>query len=245
MKMRTLLFGLLVVVLGLAPAKAQTGGPDYKAALRAYVKKMAAYSTPPKSGHYYLHLGIETEYNPALGKPATQVEVKMQLADGKVFCESGYVAAYIDREDAFTVVHPQKAIYRSKGGKTALALQNTQSVAVLQDSLLRTSRVIGSRNVTVGGKSVQEITVEPRESVRKATKISTIRFYYDPVAEQLARVVNTYAAGHQVQRETITYHAIDFGNKRNLDRTALDRVMGGNGKLLPAYKNYTLIDNRQ
>lgn len=244
--MKNLFFGLGALVLGLAPLRAQTGGEQYKEALREYVKKMAAYGNPPKAGQsYYLHMGIETEYRPAAHKPATSVEVKMQVADGKVYCESGYVSAYIDREDAFTVVHPQRTIYRSKGGNNALALQNTRAVAVLQDSLLRTSRVLGCRRTVELGKDVQEITLEPRESVRKATRISTIRFYYDPAAAQVVRVVNAYLPEHPVRQETVTYHAIDFGSKRDMSRSARARVMTGNGKLLPAYKNYTLIDNRQ
>jgi len=234
----------MIILLLAAWAFAGSSGADpCKDLLAEYVETMHAASRLESSdAGFALSLRVETIGNDP--ERSSEVRVRMRARGSRVAYESEFVSLLQGGTDVFTVVHPQRTIYRSSSTVPEAARTNTARAATLQDSLLRHATVTQCRDVRRGERPMKEIVMKPGRAVRQGEGIATVTYYYDLDREQLEWVVMTYRAGHELRRKTLHYEELEFSPEITVGGHVAERFLTSEGKLRAEFTGYELVDNR-
>ena len=155
------------------------------------------------------------------------------------------MSGYQDEKDAFMVVHPNKSIIWSKGGKRPDASVLRDQAGRFQDTLVEMSVLKSCELVTWNGRSVKKIVLEPIKKIKEYTKIVRMEYLLDPEKQQLLQVDMFYQGGEEFISKTITYTTIDWNAKTDMSLGVYYRIFNTNNRLHKRYSTYTLVDNRK
>lgn len=238
---------LLPILLLLAVLQPETvKSQDCKKILLDYIRESKAlYAKPDSVKVYFIEMTSEVVFSPETGKQSTSANTKMYFQGDKLYYQSPYISMYMDKENTFTVIHPQQTIVWNKGKIEADKIKEMTAGAV-QDSLFKYSTVASCKEVKdASGKLRKEITLIPYKSSKLLSTVQSVVYYYDQKEDRLQRSEIYYKGRSAKLRESTTYKTIDYDyKKKNLFATALSEVLDSKGKLLPAWKGYELIDQR-
>lgn len=243
------LFGLAALLLtGFVPLESKLSSGDCIEELRAVVAKMAKLTVPEGDKAYYMHLTIIKQM--AQGSkdpntnPDTNQEVELVISATQLHYTTKTVSVYKDQNDVFTIIHPLKQVIRSKGTAMNYSEQGVAGVSNAQLKMIEHCSVQRCVKVNKGGSTLQELTLLADASFQKEAKVSTMRFLYDAQSNDLKEIETIYLKGHAMEREQLTIHNSNFNYQGILPKSIKTKLLNSKGELLPAYKGYSLIDQR-
>ena len=190
-------------------------------------------------------MSTEVVFAPWSGKKSTSSDTKMYFQGDKMYYQSSYISMYMDKENTFTVIHPQQTIVWNKGKIKADKIREMTANAV-QDTLFKYSTVASCKETKdPSGRVFKELTLIPYKSSKILSTVQSVVYYYDVKEDRLYRSEIYYKGKSPKLRESTTYKIIDYNYKRkSMPVTAISEVFDSKGKLLAIWQGYELIDQR-
>ena len=216
---------------------------ECKNLIRDYLQRMYSYSKPDQKKIYFLEMTTDTFYKPEAETQDTHVEIKMTIAGAKMEYESNVMSYYMDEKNTFVIMHPQKVVVLSDGGVKNRTNKYANIVAV-EDTLLKHSTITSCVNVNSDGKTLKQIFLTTDKIFRTATSIAKVEYLYDLGEERVVKSTMRYAEKSPKKEDVILYKKVDYDYNISPFKNASEKVLTTNGSLLPKFKTYQLIDNR-
>ncbi len=241
---RLFIFSALVLMGIIHPENGK--GQDCKKILLDYIQKSKTYYAKPDSVKVYcIEMITEVVFTAESGNKSTSNDTKMYFQGDKMFYQSGYVSMYMDKENTFTIIHPQRTIVWNKGNMKADKIREMTANAV-QDTLFKYSTVASCKDSKdPSGKTLKEIILTPYKSSKILSTVQSVVYYYDMKEDRLYRSEIYYKGKSQKLRESTTYKMVDYNyKKKSLQASAMSEVFDSKGRLLTIWKGYELLDQR-
>lgn len=219
---------------------------DCKKLLVDYNQKMIESMVEQSSDHT-LFMDIEFTSVPYThNQEATSDRGLIYAKKGKMIWDSPNYLLMTDEKDAIVILPKLRTIYLSNGfAEGAPELRATSSIG-LQDSLLKYSKVSTCKDMVWEGKPIKYIEVQltGNYNVTKS-KIEKVSYWYGLKENRLLKVYVSYDKDAQLNDLQVQYHSLDMKcTKITLKQGVHKKVFSSNGKLLPKYSGYKLINNK-
>jgi len=246
--MNLLLMWVLLALWGKAPVPTTKTSPDKPAAsacrqlvLDAYGKLAAAADSKQTQ---YIEFKATVFYRVPGQEAITSVATttKLTLTPQQTHLVSDDVELLKDQKTtvAISKKQGQVLITPTVPGRDE---QFTQLLA-LRDGLLREAQLVSCASVSEGGKASQ-ISFSLPAPLADAYQIKSMKFWIEPASKNMQKVELQYTKGQPVVRQVVAFQRHQTGIKPAKDfKQPTDLVFDAQGKLLPAYKGYKLIDTR-
>lgn len=232
----------LLLIFFISSAIAQPSPEECKRKLTAYVEKMSAYGIPKGKKTYAMETTVITVLRE--NHKSIEMRTKIILGASQMQYLSDNFSALQDANDAFTIIHPQRKIIWGRGLMKANPEKEKQLFKGTEDSLISSSKVKSCKEVDYKSRKVILIVIEPTISVKKRFKIERMEYYYDLRKEKVEQVTTYYQSTENIEKKITIYDKIDFNYKASFNKPVYNEVFSAGQKLLPKYKGYTIVDNR-
>jgi hypothetical protein len=205
----------------------------------------AHLSRPAESGSVYrLLYTVHTVRRTPAADPGSRSTVEVVMNRDQVRLTSPELVAYQDEESSITILPAQKIV---SVGPSTLDLQRErrlQGLALFQDRLFDSVVVQGCEDLPVdAGKAGKRVVLVLDEEGRQRFPMHRITYDVDAQGDSVRRVLMEYPDSHALARVEITFHAIDYAYQtHDLDSPIRSAVFDAQGRLLPRYSAFTLID---
>jgi len=180
-----------------------------------------------------------------LKKKYETVTTKGSLIAGKHmrYMKTDMVEVYMDEDDVFTINASTKSIMRTTS--TLLRSRSDQDIygIFMKDSLFKNYKLMScAEHIFRSGDSILKYDLVP--IIGGKSKCSKISVYVDPAKDELRKIEMQMNPkyGRLVQSYTIIFEKEE---KMKLDKSwerLQNKVIAGNGQVLPKYKGYTYQD---
>jgi hypothetical protein len=238
-------FLLIASILHLFAGNAQTEDTkDCRQLIRNYMTAMSKYKNPEKDKVYSMQMEVETDYRQGSDKTDTRVSTSIHVSGYSKQYESNLVSYYTDRNQTFTVIHPEKLIYWQDGEITANQ-DNYAVITMLMDSLFKHSKLDYCRELKYEGRKVKEIKFTPDEKFKKSTQIRALVYYFDVKENRIYRLVTYFLETSEKEKQVVTYHSLSFNSKYKMFTSARNKIFSGKGTLNEKFRNYKIVDQRK
>jgi hypothetical protein len=116
---------------------------------------------------------------------------------------------------------------------------------IFKDSVFSHLEVQECKTITLNSKVYKKVILKTNSYGAKLLKIKTITFLLDENLNTVKEIKVNYVAGHRfyAMKISILKQNLNYSSKK-LTKVATAKVLGSNGKLLPKYMGYRLLDNR-
>jgi hypothetical protein len=214
-----------------------------KALIEQYIKKMAGINAPSGNKVYYMHYSIRNYYNIMNGSKNPVIDFKITKSSDRLFYESTLMSMYIDKNNSYLIVPEQKQIVQSKSDADINDADNLNNIIQLQDSIVKTSKVVDCKDEEYNGKMYRTISLEPVRAIKEKKKVKGMKYYFNIDDNNLYMVVIYYDYTNPVLQQVYTYHEINFNYKKNIAKSAKDMIYTSAGQLKNKYLGYEIINN--
>lgn len=238
---------LFIVFISLA-ATCQIKQTDCKELLKQYASSLKNINTPKGKEIYYMEMRMKAEMRKGSAQPDIDEQLTVYASEDKYICEGKNISTYIDKKNAFSVLHAQKMIYwiPVNGNEIPKEGKATDQYYLIQDSLIRVSEVSECSIKKEGEKSYRYISILPPFSTYSFFGITRAEYFYDEHKKDIAKVVLYYTKENQVNKTTIFYDQIDYNYKKKSVLTeAFYKVFNSNKKLVPRYSHYQVVSQKE
>lgn len=232
-----------ILFVGMTPSTPLEDDPCVEE-LKTCLQKMAQFSVPQGKSAYYMHMAIIKKMSPGADVPDTDADVKLIITPSQMHYETQLLSVYKDEQDAFTIVHPQKQIIRTSGGKIPYSNQAVGEVGAMQLTMLSQCTVSSCKSVEQNGKLYKQLILIPNEALKQKVQVKTMSFTYEKKSHSLKKIETRYLPGQAMINEQITIYDTDFNYKGVLPASVKSKVFNSSGKLLSSYKGYKIVDKR-
>jgi len=235
------IIGLLLAVVLFGAASNQSG-KEYKKMLLGYINKIAEVPNPETNQLYYLNIGYIT-YRGTMNSPK-RTEFEILMSKNKLVYKSNKTDVYKDRDNTFFILEPQKTIVWADGGPVSDKDVKQNKIHELQRSIIENCEIHEVEHVKEGAGKFVAITAVPSKADIEQFKIKHIRFVYNRNEEKLERTELQFLQGNQVKKQVIEYRKLDYNYQGNIFNSADEMVFTREGKLLPKYATYNIINRK-
>lgn len=226
----------------LTKVHAQGDYAECRKVLKEYVKKISLVNYPSGTQVYYMDMDIAYKIRNT-ENPELKMHVEVLMSKDQLSYNSNYVSVFQDEKDAFMVLHAQKTILRSKGGKSEDRELNKSRLTIFQDTIIDLSKIKQCTNIKQEGKDVMMIELEPNEYAKKTYFVKSLKFYYDPIEKALKKISIFYTDEYKMEECTVSYNKVNYNYKGWSSRSAYDKVLSKTGQPVAKFKNYKIVDN--
>jgi hypothetical protein len=239
------IFTIGVIVAGpLAGISTLQAQDDCKKIITAYIEEMASVQAPGPGQAYHVHFTTESISADPRKTQSSTVEAHVYMDRSHMTYQTGQMMMMRDAQDAFMVIYPQKKIIWAKGGLNPAESTERISLGGIQKNLVEKASVSFCRTETKAGQSVKVIGLVPDQETAEKVNVSAFTFYYSPAFQKMQKVTIEFTKPHPMQRQTITYHTIDFDYKAFKPKPFYAQVFASQGVLHQKYQGYMLVDNK-
>jgi hypothetical protein len=234
--------GRYIIVLVLVVLLSSFVQQSDKEFILTVLKKAARYSTLEKGQSYYIEMVQRVEYHASSNQKPINVNTKMILREGRMLYENDFITVYTDNNETVTIRHSDKQIIISPSGLTNWNYQSrVQSVAELQDSLVRTGTILASVKLT---ENIKRYTLKVASPFKEKHKLSRIIFEINTNTNKLKKVTNVYQPHTIKRKEIVEYKVINYDYPYKPFNKAMDMIY--TGKILKKkYQGYSVLDTRK
>lgn len=152
---------------------------------------------------------------------------------------------YMDEREAFTIIPTRKVIYRSDSGLQLMRSQGVSQQLLLQDTLFTMCTVTKCRDIRDHdqGNKLVELTLDPQ--AQQLFRMKTLTVYLDTRKQLIRKFLIAFSEQNEMKSMEITCEEIDFYYKKAaLDTPVYELIFSQNGRLLPQYQEYQVVDAR-
>lgn len=161
------------------------------------------------------------------------------------YIKSNSANIYQNSEVAVTIVPESNTIFIFKG-KSKESLNKIENFMATQDSILNHCQVTSCKQVTIQGKSYQEIVLKPSAKLSQRSHVTKITYHINSTKQEFYEIILDYDPQSLLKQTVVRFNVVDYAYKGDIFKTPpLRMVFDANNRLLPAYKSYELIDYRK
>lgn len=246
--MRIIPIALLAMILSMAPSQYCTlwaqGGNDCKEIVRQSYARLAAEIAGEKS--IALEYTVRTTMRDSARYKPTTSQIRMVAGSGTVRVVSREMEVYQDARVVVTVVRSRRSVYIANSSASELRQRRYSGFGAMRDSLLTVATVESCGDIPgSGGVRDKMVVFSLNGSAARRFKISKATIVLDRTNNVPRRFRLDYPLGSNVASVELTYTKVDLHySEAGLSSPVLGLVLTSQGKLLPKYAGYTLVDGR-
>ena len=239
----TLLFtGLLFAI----PSFGQSAVDDVFESIRAYAGTLGTHSFPKENEVF--HFSYRTTYglwDTIAGSDYVQ-EVEMTIAPKAYHYKSSEMDLFQDEEQAIVVSHLNKMIFFQNSIQKEMAGRDHASKNAMRDSLfeLVTQKVL-HEYTNQKGEKVMQLTMLLNDEAKRIFNAEKMVYHWHPEKQKLLRSEMYFRPNYKLRYQIVDFREEDFEAKKRIRKKAIRQVMDSKGRLLEAYKDYQIIDNKR
>ncbi len=213
--------------------------------LKTIHQQFVIASMPTDLKTLFLEYSIKTTMGRQFGGAVKVSKVNVYANKEKSYLISKDIKIYQDFAASVSVLSMKKTIYindfKGRESKSHLFKQ----LSFLQGEMFDTSHVQACDNVEMNAHPYKRIQLGFSKNWEKRLGIEQLTFYLDPDNNDIKKIDARFNPNHKIATIQTEFNAFNQDYKTQLlDASALSQVFGSNGKLLPAYKDYKVIDMR-
>lgn len=208
------------------------------------VKEMATHTKPKKGKYYYYKIRTEISYHPELSLPSSQLTSEIIIGSEISVNRSDFYELYIDGEDQFLVLHPQKLVNWSPGPTDSKRDSLFQMTSFYQDSLIRSSLEKECEETIIDKQKCLKVGLRPNEEVRANYGLKYLEVTINLKTKKIKQVKNYFNGTEQVNTQTCTYQKVDYNYNTKVYSSASKYLFEKDRTLVKRLKDYQLLDLR-
>jgi hypothetical protein len=217
---------------------------DCKKIITAYIENMAAVQTPEPGHSYHIHFTTESISADPKKTQSSTVDAHVYLDHTHMTYQTSQMLMMRDALDAFMIIHPQRKIIWAKGGLNPVEETERLTLGTVQKNLVEKATLSFCRTEEQAGQSIRVIGLVPARETGEKVHVKSFTFYYSSALEKMQKVIIEFEKPHPMQKQTITYHTIDFDYKSFKPKSFYAQVFASGGVLHQKYQGYRLVDNK-
>jgi hypothetical protein len=231
--------GILIGVSGLGAASAPT---DCRQQLLVAYHKLTGSAANGQTT-YHLQFVSTTQYQ-APGqrtKRDATVHGEYYAQGNRLFFQTDDMSLWQDGRYVATTLRSQRTVLLTRM-VPGQATTDPRRMLLMRDSLLQLGRVLACRQELQGKLPIQHIQLGYDAALAARLHLTSMEFWLTP-QQTLQQVRIHYAPGNAVQQVTARFPVQE--HLTNSDKLPLDarrQVVNEQGRLLPAYQGYRLVD---
>jgi hypothetical protein len=234
---------LLVILLA-----SVTGALAQKSCLDQSIVALQKLQELDKAHSLLLEYAVTTEYRQGEQQQTAtaQENILLQKNGGKSFVKGNDLKMYQDDKYQIAILQQQQMVLVSRTSPANTSLGQLHSIFNMRDSLMRASKVVGCTNLKMGNIDVRKAEIELHQQLVSLSGINRIEVWSDLQSNSLKKLVLYFHAEQEIRRVVIELKQLSANalSQEPFSGTALSKVLDKDGKLLAAYKNFTLKDLR-
>lgn len=242
MKRLTLPF-LLLYIMCCGNAFAQSKG-DCIQKIRDDIKKISTIPYPGAKQVYYFAYTTIIEYWDKVTQPSVHLPCRIYMNKDQLHYVTKEAEIYQDNINAFMVIPSKKIILCSDAPSSHDKEKRLLQLLQFQDTLLSKGQLSHCETKMENGRNILKATLILNESIQKSFKAKNIIYWYDLDKERIVKSTIEYTTAHEVKSKTTIFNNMDLSASFKMQRPAAEKIMTAKNHLLPKYKGYHLIDNR-
>ncbi|WMJ72526.1 hypothetical protein RCC89_05035 [Cytophagaceae bacterium ABcell3] len=150
------------------------------------------------------------------------------------------VQVYQDTIETFMVVPREMMVIRAATPTGTMEKDLLNEFGQIPLKMLKTSSIVSLKKEN-SDANIYRLVLAVDENFMTVTGVSKLVFWYDMNNDKLLKTEANYVAGHKYKSAILSFHDINF--KYRIKSTKAQSYVMKNGQLLPAYKEYSFIDN--
>ena len=233
---------LFIMTDSVCLAQEQTAG--CKQMVLVAVKKMSELTQPKKGIFFHYKIHTKVIYRQDLETPPTQLTSNIIIGSELAINQSNLFSLYVDHEDQFLVVHPQKLVHWSKPAPNFNKDSLFKVTSAFQDSLISSATEKECNRSKERGKDLLSVGFEPHPKIKAAFGIKFLRVDLDLDKGRVYRVANFIEGSEEVVKQVYTYEVVNHHFKGKFPTSARDYVFKSKNQFVSQLKGYQLIDLR-
>lgn len=218
--------------------------PDCRAAITQAYHELATAVAPTQRRVLHLRFQTATTFQ----APNQKIEQRAMLGGDlyirgrRLYYKTPDLVVWQDDKVVCSVLQQQHIILLTRIPNSGEA-SNLPAMMIVQDSLIKQAAVQLCRQEQIGGQSQQHVRLGLPLRVARRTGLQTLDFYLATAPARLQRLVATYQPNHKAQQIALTFSKQEWlAAAPELTGEARGRVLDKQGRLLPAYRGYQLLD---
>ena len=149
-----------------------------------------------------------------------------------------------DLKDAFIILKSQKLVMRSVTPTAPNQQERIDQLTLFRDTLIDRCRVERCEEVKVGERWCKSVVLVPEPVVARKLQLVDLRIVYDPAALAMKTVTINHSKSSDIKQTVMRYHIVDYDFEKGLNKPVASHIVNRNGQLLPRFKGYQLLDQR-
>ena len=209
--------------------------------LQAYRKLTA---TEGAEGVFHLQFTSKSTYRTPDRQGTQQTTVKGELYSQGVrtFFQTGDMSVWQDGKYIATLIHTQRTVFinRIAPGQSTT---NPARIFMVRDSLIQLGKLLQCNLVQVGKQTQQHTQLTYTGAVASRLQIKSLDFWVSP-QQTLQTLAIEYMPGAAVQKVIFSFPVQErLAASSKITDDARAKVVDTQGRLLPAYHGYRLVDH--
>ncbi len=214
--------------------------------LKGIFSRFASIKAPLDDKVYFFEY-VVTTVSRDKNTPSSNMKVEMLTTKNYSEVRSEQMVSYQDDKNSFVVIPFKNLIY---WGDSQLGLADsavTSGLGGLQLKVLNMCMVKECKEVSGSeGKFNKEIVLNPNDEIKKRFGFNELKFLVNSRTSKLYKTQISYVPQSKLASLGIVYETIDFDYKKaSINYPVTTKFLTADGKLLPKYKGYKLIDVRK
>lgn len=238
MRVQLIYIVLSILSLSVGSLKAQALGDCEKDIRKFYTKK----SLVDSDKGYYVKYGVQTVYKDR-GISDKEIIFTMIYKNDQIHVQSELLNTYADTAFIISVSPMSRRIVIGKSSRKEFD-RLVNSATQMSDSLLWNNFSVTSCQPVLGQKEYNtEVVLEPQKLNSAVTQMI---YLYKKESTDLYKMINKYSKASSMEKLTYTFYMVDYSYKGSEMHTknVYSLIFDAKGKVLPSYKNYEVIDQR-
>lgn len=233
-------FLMLILLFFTAVVVTAAGGDRSPCAdmLRAALTK---FSAPPGGDSVCsIECTVTTSMRDSSAKRRSTSKFAMTLNKKTMKFISDEMEVFQDSIIALTIIPKSKVVYEGEPNPRIFEARKLQSMAFVRDSLLSSGSITECRE---SGSGTKLVTFVLDEKGARRFGIARIEYWIDGRQATLKRMRVTYTPVYEAASVDYLFSRMEY--EKGIGGNARGNVFAENGRLLPKYSGYRIIDNRK
>lgn len=216
-----------------------------KSELKAYVEKMGNEQVSPEKGeHFFLHCRVQMVPRDSFNHAPQSSEFRYWLGKEEIRYESDRMQILGDKNLTATIIPHTRSIYLSEAPPQEDQLTRQGQQFAFQDTAWKYIEVVEVKSKCLAnGRSGKLFTIGIASKAQASMGMCKASFLVDIEREQFVRVTTWHPAGHQLDRSTYEYLALEYDRPEPALGAPVKKLLfASRGKLNSDYSSYQVIE---
>lgn len=146
-----------------------------------------------------------------------------------------------DEELAVVVMHNKRAVILTKSSLKERKKISSEQVFALQDSLVRSSKILSSVSTTLAGRPLLLVKTAPSKEMQSRTRLGRVDYFIDTKQHRVVKIDSHFLPNKKIKKTSTTFERLEVKQDEKSRKNALSQVFDSKGNLLRKYQGYQVI----